>query len=220
MVRSRSRSRSMSMSRTAVGIFLGACMSLIVLDGCKGRDSQTIEINPVPPKAPSSPSPSANGTGSKPAPNPSFYDQFDSTPNPKPGNPASSAPVPVGQPPVSAPPTGPNASPGTTPTPGPSPVPSPSPSVPPTDCDRSNSDHFGTGYGSPFEQNGAWMSYADRAESQPCKLAVPHCSARGGIGYGDKFCKGILTLAKDVDPSDGQPHNDSICVVKYGPSCP
>jgi len=203
----------------AVGKFVVGCLSLLLVAGCKGRDSQTIEINPVPPKAPSSPNPSANSTGSKPSPNPSFYDQFDSTPSPKPGITGLPAPAPIGQPSgPSSPIPSPTPTPG--PTPGPTPTPSPSPSVPPTECDRANSDHFGTGYGSPFEQNGTWISHADRAETELCRLAVPHCTARGGIGYGDKFCKGPLTLAKDVDPSDGQPHNDSICVVKYGPSCP
>jgi len=204
--------------RMAVGISLVSCLGLVLAIGCKGRDSQTIEINPVPPKAPSSPAPSANGTGSRTSPNPNFYDQFDSTPTPKPGIPPASAPAPVGQPSGPLTPS-PSPTPSPTPSPGPSPSPSPSPATPPSDCDRSNSTHFGTGYGSPFEQNGIWMSYADQGETQICKLAVPRCSANGGQGYGLKFCKGPLTLAKDVNPSDGTPHNDSICVTQYGPSC-
>ena len=196
----------------AVPISLGLSFGLAVLAGCKGRSSQTIEVNPVPPKAPTSPGPSANGTG-KVSPNPSFYDQFDSTPSPKPSN-LPSAPAPVGQP------AGPGVSPNPSPSPSPNPIPAPSPSpnTTPADCDR-NASHFGTGYGSPFEKNGVWLSYADQGETQTCALAVPHCSANGGQGYGSKFCKGRLTLAKDVDPSDGMPHNDAICVVQYGPSC-
>ena len=194
-------------------------LSLVV--SCKGRSGQTIEVSPTPPTAPSPGAPTAkpdssNFPGSKDTfgnykkENPDSSDPFG-------GSPSTSTPSGSGN--VSANPntgsgTANPSSPVPTPTPTPTPAPAPLPSNL-SNCDRYNTSHYGGGYGSPFLSNGVWLGYQDLQRTVPCLLAIPKCST---AGYGTKFCKGPLTLAKDsADFSDS-----SICVLDYTPSttCP
>ncbi|MCX6104946.1 MAG: hypothetical protein NTY08_03845 [Proteobacteria bacterium] len=180
---------------------------------CKGRSGQTIEVSPTPPSAPSPGAPpisqnSKDPFGTYKKDNPDSSDPFG-------GSPSSSSPSGAGNANANTN-TGSGIASPTSPSPSPSPTPAP---APPTsnlsNCDRYNTEHFGGGYGPPFLSNGVWLGYQDSQRTVACLLAIPKCST---AGYGTKFCKGPLTLAKDsADFSDS-----SICVLDYTPSatCP
>ena len=181
---------------------------------CKGRSGQTIEVSPTPPSAPSPGAPpispnSKDPFGTYKKDNPDSSDPFG-------GSPSTSTPGGSGN--ASA-----NPNPGNgpaNPSP-PAPAPTPAPALLPSNlsnCDRYSPDHFGGGYGTPFLSNGVWLGHQANTKplpTVPCLLTIPKCST---AGYGTKFCKGPLTLAKDsADFSDS-----SICVLDYTPSatCP
>ena len=182
---------------------------------CKGRSGQTIEVSPTPPSAPSPGAPPISPNSKDPFG--TYKKDYPDSGDPFGGSPPSSPPSGSGD--ASA-----NPSPGAgtvnpaSPLPGPTPAPTPAPTSNPSNlsnCDRYNTSHFGGGYGSPFLSNGVWLGYQDQQEKVRCLLTIPKCST---AGYGTKFCKGPLTLAKDsADFSDS-----SICVLDYTPSatCP
>ena len=72
--------------------------------------------------------------------------------------------------------------------------------------------YYALGYGDPYQSNGtgAWLAKNKDDFTEPCTINAPTCTGAGDMGFGTKWARGKLWLAKLTDANKGM---EDVCII-------